>query len=100
MKKLYLNLKYIATCLWFENGKLGLTKVSFTAVLISFLVMAWLSFTTGKSMPSDLLSALVALSGTSVAVKGIGVAREVVKNKTPQLAKSQATAIVDNPDGN
>ena len=97
MKKLLFDLKYIVTCLWFENGKLGLTKISFTAVLISFLAMSWASFATGKCMPSDLLSALIAMSGTSVAVKGIGIVRETVKNKT---AKPQASATVDDPDDN
>lgn len=76
-------MKFLLVSLFFENGKPGLQKIAFALSLASFFAMAWISFFSGKQIPSAVSTVTMWLGGSSIAVKGIGIARNYLNN-SPQ----------------
>ena len=79
-------IKKFFTDMVLENGKVGRTALAFVISFLTFIVMLWISFFTGRQVPAQLMPFGLGLATASLGVKGIGIARTYVagQNTGPQ----------------
>lgn len=79
-------IKKFFTDMVLENGKVGRTALAFVISFLTFIVMQWISFFTGRQVPAQLMPFVLGLATASLGVKGIGIARTYVdgQNTGPQ----------------
>ena len=78
-------IKKFFTDMVIENGKVGRTALAFIISFLTFIIMLWISFFTGRQVPTQLMPFVLGLATASIGVKFAGVARTYAdKNTGPQ----------------